>query len=198
MEFFEASATDREVCFMAANRVGKTLAGAYATALHLTGEYPPWWCGRRLRQPCRAWVAGDTNETVKEIIQPVLFGQRTPGTGVIRASAIERLTPRRGLPDTVESCRLRNGSTLLLKSYEQGRKAFQGAKIDLIWLDEEPSMAIYSECLLRLTATTPAGDDWGLLLCTFTPLLGISEVVMHFMASEETVVKAASTLDADA
>jgi hypothetical protein len=39
LEFFEAGAKYRERCFMAANRVGKTLgAGGYETAAHLTGE----------------------------------------------------------------------------------------------------------------------------------------------------------------
>ena len=30
-------------------------------------------------------------------------------------------------------------------------------------------------------ATTPEADDWGSLLCTFTPLLGISDVVLRFL-----------------
>jgi hypothetical protein len=32
---------------MAANRVGKTVVGAYETTVHMTGEYPAWWEGRR-------------------------------------------------------------------------------------------------------------------------------------------------------
>ena len=44
LEFFEAGAKYRERCFMAANRVGKTLgAGGFETAAHLTGEYPFKW-----------------------------------------------------------------------------------------------------------------------------------------------------------
>ncbi len=39
LEFFEAGAKYRERCFMAANRVGKTLgAGGFESAAHLTGE----------------------------------------------------------------------------------------------------------------------------------------------------------------
>ena len=38
--FFEAGATYRERCLIAANRIGKTDAGAFETALHLTGLYP--------------------------------------------------------------------------------------------------------------------------------------------------------------
>jgi hypothetical protein len=32
---------------MAANRIGKSEAGAYEVTCHLTGLYPPWWTGRR-------------------------------------------------------------------------------------------------------------------------------------------------------
>jgi phage terminase large subunit-like protein len=45
----------------------------------------------------------------------------------------------------------------------------------VIWLDEEPDLDVYSECLLR-TMTTG-----GLVMCTFTPMLGLSEVVMSFL-----------------
>jgi phage terminase large subunit-like protein len=66
-------------------------------------------------------------------------------------------------------------SVLIFKSYDQRREAFQGTEQDVIWLDEEPPLGIYTECLLR-TMTTG-----GHLLCTFTPLLGLSEVVLSFL-----------------
>ena len=43
--FFRAGVEHRERCFLAANRVGKTIAGGYETALHQTGLYPDWWDG---------------------------------------------------------------------------------------------------------------------------------------------------------
>lgn len=200
LEFFAAGLTERERAFMAANRVGKsTSGGGYEVALHLTGEYPDWWPGRRFDHPVRAWAAGDTGETVREIIQPILFGEPGAyGTGLIRGATIEKTSSKRGSPDAIESAKIRHTSggvsTLLLKSYEQGRKSFQGTKMDLIWLDEEPSMSIYAECLLRTAATTPDGLDWGSILCTFTPLLGISDVVMHFLGDSMKEVR----IDADA
>ena len=188
LEFFTAGPTERERAFIAGNRIGKsTSAGGYETACHLMGDYPPWWPGRKFDRPIRAWAAGDTGETVKEIIQPILLGDMAnPGTGLIRASHIEGVTNKRGTPDAAEKISVRHASglgnsTILLKSYEQGRKAFQGTKMDLIWMDEESSMSIYTECLLRLTATTPGGEDWGSLLATFTPLLGISDVVLRYI-----------------
>ena len=47
-----------------------------------------------------------------------------------------------------------------------------------IWLDEEPPEDVYGECLIR-TATTD-----GIVMLTFTPLAGMSEVVMSFMPGE--------------
>jgi phage terminase large subunit-like protein len=51
-----------------------------------------------------------------------------------------------------------------------------GTQQDLIHLDEEPMVTgLYSECLTR-TMTTQ-----GLIMCTFTPLEGMSEVVLSFL-----------------
>jgi len=54
-------------------------------------------------------------------------------------------------------------SELILKSYDQGREAFQGTNRDLVWLDEEAERAIYVECLLRTMTTN------GIILLTFPP-----------------------------
>src|SRR5688572_17268819 len=69
LEFFKAGLNYRERCFMAGNRVGKTISGSYETTCHLTGEYPKWWQGRVFPHPIRAWAAGKTNETTRDIIQ---------------------------------------------------------------------------------------------------------------------------------
>jgi phage terminase large subunit-like protein len=66
-------------------------------------------------------------------------------------------------------------STLGFKSYTEGRESFQGTELDVIWLDEEPPMDIYGECLIRTMTTN------GLILLTFTPLRGLSEVVLTYM-----------------
>ena len=49
----------------------------------------------------------------------------------------------------------------------------------MIWLDEEPPSDIYAECLLRTTAT--AGFGGGILMATFTPLQGLTELVETFL-----------------
>ena len=70
-------------------------------------------------------------------------------------------------------------STLGLKAYAQGRGAFEGTAQHGIWLDEEPDMAVYAECLTR-TMTTD-----GMILATFTPLEGMSDVVMAYLHSQD-------------
>jgi phage terminase large subunit-like protein len=166
---------------LAANRVGKTEGvGGYELALHLTGWYPEWWPGRRWKLPIRAWAAGDTSKTVREILQQKMLGNPGQwGTGLIPAECIERTVRAAGIADTVETVYVKHKaggiSTLLFKSYDQRREAFQGTEQDLIWLDEEPPLDIYTECLLRTMTNN------GMIMLTFTPLLGMSEVVLSFL-----------------
>lgn len=180
-EFFAAGPTHRERLMLAANRVGKTEGvGGYELALHLSGWYPEWWMGRRFSHPIRAWACGDTSKTVREILQHKLLGPIGDwGTGLIPGDAIERIVRASGVPDTVDGIyvkhKLGKTSTLTFKSYDQRREAFQGTEQDVIWLDEEPPLDIYTECLLR----TMTND--GMLMLTFTPLLGMSEVVLAFL-----------------
>lgn len=186
MQLFAAGLEHRERLFLAANRVGKTEgAGAYETTLHLTGQYPEWWPGRRFTRPIDAWAAGDTSKTVRDIIQHKLLGPANSyGTGMIPADAIIDTRPRAGIPDAVEIIYVRHVtggmSVLVLKSYDQRREAFQGTEKDLIWLDEEPALDIYTECLMRTMDTVP-GEPGGMVLLTFTPLQGLSDVVLSFL-----------------
>lgn len=189
MEFFRAGEQYRERCFMAANRIGKTEgAGGYETVLHLTGRYPEWWEGATFTAATRFWAAGKTNETTRDIIQKKLFGDVTgggstkhvSGTGLIPGDLIGDLTWKAGVPDLIDTARVMHEPTgewsvLGLKSYQQGRGAFEGTEQDGIWLDEEPPLDVYGECLIR-TATTD-----GLIYITFTPLEGMSETVLQFL-----------------
>lgn len=190
MEHFAAGKVYPERCFMAGNQVGKTTAGCFEDACHLTGLYRSWWPGRVFRRPVRAWVAGDTNETTRDILQKELLGEigyrghrkTVDGSGLISRECIGEVTWKQGvsnLVDTVEIKHKSGGWSLLgLKSYDQGRRAFQGTKKELIHLDEEPPQDVYGECLIR-TATTR-----GIITITFTPLRGISGVVQSFLPKD--------------
>jgi phage terminase large subunit-like protein len=194
MEFFEAGALFRERALMAANRVGKTLSGAYETTCHLTGKYPHWWKGKRFDGPIRAWAVGKTNETTRDIVQTSLLGavkgrvagrKGVDGTGMIPAPHIDQDTIawKQGVADLIDTVRVKHEptgdySTLGFKSYQQGRGSYEGTSQHLVWLDEESPRDIYDECLIRLTTTK------GILLLTFTPLEGLSETALAFMPAE--------------
>lgn len=184
MEFFAAGATERERLLMAGNRVGKSEGGAYEIACHLTGLYPHWWTGRRFEKPIRIWVAGDTTKTVRDIIQGKLMGPPNRwGTGMIPGDKIimDRISRISGVADAIDTIVVKHEggwtNTLAFKSYEQGRKSFQGTEQDIIWLDEEAPEDVYSECLLRTMTTN------GLVMLTFTPLSGMTNVVMSFLGN---------------
>lgn len=193
LQFFSAGDKFIERLFMAANRVGKTEgAGGYEMVLHLTGEYPLWWSGRRFKEPIDAWAAGDTKETVRDIIQLKLLGdigKGEVGQGLIPAEKIKDYTLRAGIRDTVDTIFVKHISggisKVSLKSYDQKRISFQGTKKHLVWLDEEPPLDIYVECLLRTTDTSGTDEENGMIMLTFTPLLGMSETVMQFLPGGE-------------
>lgn len=176
-------------CFIAYDwvAVGNTESGGgYATVCHLTGRYPDWWPGRRFDGPIQAWCAGDTMETTRDIQQFKLLGPpHAWGTGVMPGEDIGEIRLRRGVENAVASVRVRHQSggwsTLGFKSYDQGRRNFQGTERHVIWLDEECPLPVYEECITR-TMATPRFEG-GLVMLTFTPLKGLSPVVLHFLPS---------------
>lgn len=181
MEFFRAGKIHRERLMLAANRVGKSESvGGYEVTLHLTGKYPDWWEGRRCTRPIRAWAAGDTAKTTRDIIQYKLLGPWSErGTGLIPGDCVVNVSPKQGIAEAAEIITVKHASggnsQIILKSYDQRREAFQGTEQDLIWLDEEPPMDVYTECVLR----TMTND--GMILLTFTPILGMTDVTLSFL-----------------
>jgi hypothetical protein len=151
MQFFDAGSQYRERLMLAGNRIGKTEGiGGYEMAIHLTGLYPDWWTGKRFDRPIQAWAAGDTSKTVREIVQYKLLGPlHDKGTGLIPRDLLVRVTPKAGVADAADTVHVKHASggnsVLTLKSYDQKRHSFQGTEIDVIWLDEEPPLDIYTE-----------------------------------------------------
>lgn len=187
MGFFDAGLKFRQRLFMAANRVGKTEGGGgFETTLHLLGDYPDWWQGRRFDKAPKGWAAGDTSKTVRDIIQFKLLGPvHDIGTGLIPKDRIHKITWKQGVSEAVDTIYVKHASggisQVSLKSYDQRRESFQGTEQDFIWLDEEPPQDIYTECLLRTMTNN------GILYLTFTPLQGMSEVVMSFLPGGQIV-----------
>ena len=193
IEFLQLGAQFRERMFMAGNRVGKSITGGYELACHLTGIYPPWWEGKRFSQPVDCWAAGDTGQTTRDIIQTALLGQYGDwGTGLIPGHCLPEgaIRMRPGIPGAVDTVRVIHASggvsKLGFKSYDQKRRAFQGVEKHAIWLDEEPPIDVYTECLFR-TMTTG-----GIVMVTFTPLMGITTFVQSFLEASRRAAEFAA------
>ena len=188
LECFHAGALFRERCVFGGNRVGKSTMGAYEVALHLTGEYPDWWGGRRFDRPITAWACSVTREQTRDVVQAKLVGPpEAVGSGMLRKEYIKEMRKRPGVPDALDIVRVPHVSggmsTLQFKSYAEGRVGFQGRKIEFVWLDEEPDQDIFGECLLRTTSTGEY-DPSGMVLMTMTPMKGLSEVAQHFLEED--------------
>lgn len=178
--FHNQGVTFRERLFMAGNQLGKTVASAHEIAIHLTGQYPDWWEGRRWNRPVVGWAMGITNESTRDTLQRLLLGRPGEwGTGTIPADSIIDIKRAQGIADAVDTIMVKHisggMSRVSFKSYEKGREKLQGETIDFAALDEEGPMGIYTEVLTRTNATG------GMLFMTFTPLLGMSDVVKRFL-----------------
>lgn len=185
LEFFRLGAVHKERLMLGGNRSGKSTAGAFEVALHLTGLYDavPWWNGKRFDGPTSWIVAGDTARTTRDILQEKLIGppgnQYAQGTGMIPGDYIERTVAKAGVPDAIENAHIKHVSgdlsLLQFRSYDQGREIFQGTSQHGIWIDEEVDISIYTEALMR-TMTTD-----GIVLATLTPLSGITQLIQAFL-----------------
>lgn len=190
LRFFEAGAKHKERAIIAANRTGKSYAAAYEMSIHLNGRYPDWWVGRVFKDPIEAWCVGKTHLTTRDILQGYLLGPRYDlGSGMIPREDIYwdnkfHVTSKSAPPDSVQDVYVKHYtndvfdgySHLEFKSYDQGEESFMGHGIHVIHLDEEPDKRkLYGQCLTRTMTTN------GMIMATFTPEYGLSEVVLSFL-----------------
>jgi phage terminase large subunit-like protein len=183
MEFHSSGADDgiRERLLMAGNQLGKTVAGSFEAAMHLTGIYPEWWDGAKFLKPTTGWAASVTAQGTRDTVQRLLMGRPGEwGTGAIpKDCLLEMKRASGGVPDCLDTVTVKHitggTSRLTFKTYDQGRLRWQGETLSFVWNDEEPPEDIYIEGLTRTNATG------GLVWTTFTPLMGMSDVVRRFL-----------------
>jgi phage terminase large subunit-like protein len=129
------------------------------------------------------WALGAT-DTGPSLVTPVEYTLPVPyrdGHPTIfdQYNAATEFTIRVAMPDAVEMIHVKHSSAgtsiCQINSYDQGREAFQGTERDVIWLDEECPDSVYTEALMR-TMTTD-----GIVILTFTPLLGLTPLVLSFL-----------------
>lgn len=177
--FFEAGARYNERVFMAGNRCGKSVAGAYESACHATGVYPVWWAGRRFDKPTHGWAVGSTARATRDTAQKELIGPVGAwGTGMIPKDKLGKYWALAGVPQGIDIIQVRHvsggWSTIGFKNYEQPLQAFYGTALDWVWPDEECPQEYYNEMLIRTMTTN------GLIYNTFTPLKGLTPHVVRF------------------
>lgn len=187
-EFHRLGKTKRERLLRAGNQNGKTYCVGAEAAYHLTGLYPDDWDGRRWDRPVVVWASSETGESTRDNPQRSLLGlPGEEGTGAVPKRCLGMTQGLYGMAsgtaNLYDFIRVRhhtNGrfdgwSMLRFKYYAQGRRKWQGPPVDFVWFDEEPPQDIYDEGLARTIATR------GMAALSFTPLLGMSEVVRRYL-----------------
>ncbi|MGL5583766.1 MAG: terminase large subunit domain-containing protein [Cetobacterium sp.] len=184
LEFMNASKSFKQRYARSGNRVGKTKGASFEVAYHLTGLYPDWFEGDRIKGSGHTfWCIGIDNDSTTKVMQKELFGtsdirvDSEVGTGSIPRDLIlleEGITkdgPR------VVSCRIKHTSggynTLMFYAASNGSAKLMGQATKFIWMDEIPEhhgMDIYSQCWTRCATTD------GHLMLTATPEAGMCDV----------------------
>lgn len=191
--FHAMGKTMRERLLRAGNQNGKSFCVGAEAAYHLTGRYDLYphgeWPGRKWNRPVVVWASGETGEATRDNPQRVLLGlPGEEGTGAIPAIDLGDYGMASGVANLYDYIKIKhysNGvfdgwSLLRLKYYAQGRRKWQGPPVDFVWFDEEPPEDIYDEGLARTIATG------GMAAMSFTPLQGMSDVVLRFLGKDRT------------
>lgn len=150
------------------NRSGKTILGAFiAVAWALGKDYfrdePAWEFVKDLPipegHPRNIWIVGLDFNVLRDVLwhEKLRYGKNHPPF-LPDDGSITRIS------DKEFQVFFGNGSLITGKSADSGREKFQGASVDLVWIDEECEKDIYDECYMRTS------DCAGKILLTLTPL----------------------------
>lgn len=188
-EWIQASAKYRQRYLSAANRIGKTYGAAMELAIHITGEYPDWWDGRRIEATGDYWAIGVSQESVNTVLMKELLGVsdcrylNDLGTGAIPHDAIDKWNMQKDGARCIQ-VRIKHKSgaynVLHFFSSTQDETTLMGAAVQYILMDEQFSNEekIYGQCLTR-TATTR-----GMISVTCTPEQGRTPLWEKFATAE--------------
>lgn len=164
----------KELYVLGGNRSGKTVVGAAIAMAFLLGKdyfrgEPAWAWVKDLPipegRPRNIWVIGLDFTVVRDVIwkEKFLTGK---GQSPFLPKNFEELGGK--IREGDQQLIAPDGSTLTCKSADSGRDKFQGASVDLVWIDEECDVTIFDEAFQRTV------DCSGYILCTLTPLTDTS------------------------
>lgn len=176
-EIFKRFTGEKKVFgILGGNRSGKTEVGAFIAAAWLLGKdyfrgEPSWeWVsGLPIPEgrPRNIWVVGLDFPTVRDVIwrEKLRLGKEHSAFVPGDSTWVKRTN------DSDFQIFAADGSVLTCKSADSGRDKFQGASVDLVWIDEEPEVEIFDECYQRTV------DCGGKILLTLTPLVDVASGV---------------------
>ncbi len=170
IEVFQRFTADKKVfVLLGGNRSGKTEVGAFIALAWLLGkdyfrDEPAWDLVKNLPipegRPRTIWVVGLDFPTVRDVIWREKFvnGKEHPALLPKDDFWIKKKS------DGDFQIFAADGSILTCKSADSGREKFQGASVDLAWIDEECEVDVFDEVYQRTV------DCAGHILITLTPL----------------------------
>jgi phage terminase large subunit-like protein len=135
----------QEFWMLAANRSGKSDAGAYVGATLARFGFPG------SPGPTSGWVSALDFATSRDVIQPKYFDNGFVPPGQPHPPFI----PKHEIADwrvDDQILKLKNGSIIGFKSADSGRRKYQGAEKDWVHFDEEHPWELYEEAVIRVGA----------------------------------------------
>jgi len=138
----------KENWFIAANRSGKSDAGAYIGATLARFGVPNAPPGERSTS---GWVSALDFPTSRDVIQPKYFDNGFVPPGQRHQPFIPKHEIEQWRVDD-QILKLKNGSIIGFKSADSGRRKYQGSEKDWLHMDEEHPWDIYEEAVIRVGA----------------------------------------------
>lgn len=94
--------------------------------------------------PMKIWACTESYDVHRDVLQPKLKKYLDP------ARIVDETFVKKNTWGSIKY-KAEDGTIteISFKSYDQGRRMFQGAGVDLIWFDEEPPRDIWEECTVR-------------------------------------------------
>ena len=144
--------------FIAANRAGKSEAGAYCGATlarqGITPTHPAVGTSTVVwDRATTGWIVGPDYGTLTQVLLPKYLDHAQ--IDVPPGAPHQPFIPGREIDywdSNAQEGKLKNGSLLRAKSHEQKTVKFAAAGVDWIHFDEEPPESHYNECTLRIEA----------------------------------------------
>ena len=165
---FALAAASNVVVVLGGNQSGKTTVGAGAISRLVRREGPIYDRLRKKdKRPLKIWVSPQSFEKYKSNWERRLHDNVFDGMDVTHNVEIDYKQTPVPMFEWDDDCA--KGNSLYGKSQEAGFLAFESDVVDLIVFDEEPKdPRVYTSAVQRLATTN------GIILLTFTPLMGIS------------------------